>query len=162
MPRNTFLLVILLAAFAALLAGVNISRRLHPASPVAQIAGTPTPFLTITPAPEKLFANPYCHFTIGYPSDMDLDLVGSSAAALSRKGNSDNILMTCKETIPPITIAHEPVTIASVAATLYHSALQDGSPQDFIIVKHPNYNLQIYIGGYGQTFDYVLNHLTFN
>jgi hypothetical protein len=167
MHRNTLLLVIFLAVFAALVTGVNIGKKSsgEPKSkPILNISPTPN----VTPTPVLVgITNDICGISFSYPDN--LEKIESSTGGLlliNKNKPSDSIAVLCQTEIPrpALTVDKtEKINIGSVSAILYHDAsAKDGSPIDKLIFREPNTKLDIFISGLGQAFETVISTLTLN
>jgi len=156
MHRNTYLLIICLAVFAALVIGVNLGKRLATPAP------TTTPKASITPSPTgNTYTNEECGFTLSYPAILSLTGNATQSALLVHSTNKDeSIAIACQEEIPrpPLTADNiESFMISSISATLYHDAsAKDGTQIDELIFTHPTTGMDIFIAGFGKTFDSVI------
>lgn len=160
MHRNTYLLVIVLAVFAALLVGVNIGKRLQKQLPAPPVP-TPTPSITI-----QTYVDTYCGFSLSYPSDYTVLENASGSAILNNPADKmQSITMTCQKAIPrPALTADKiesfPIPEGSISATLYHdSSAKDGTPIDALIFRHPTNGMDCFIAGYGSAFDAAIKTL---
>ncbi len=169
MHRNTYLLVVVLAVFAALVVGVNLGRILGRADTETTAATTlvsPTP----TTAPKTgtaIMESDECGFSLQYPASMTLmGAATGSALLMDEKVASASVAIACQEDIPrPPLVADriEPMVIrgttnaASASARLYHNASpKDGTLLDELIFTQPRTGKDIYIAGYGETFNAIL------
>lgn len=159
MHRNTYLLVIVLAVFAALLIGVNIGKRLQkqPASPSA-----PTPIPTTS---TKIYMNTYCGFSLSYPASYTvLENASGSAILHNTADKTESITLTCQKAIPRPALPSDKIETfvlsdSSMSATLYHdSSGRDGTPIDVLIFRHPR-GMDIFIAGYGEAFNAAIKTL---
>lgn len=158
MHRNTYLLVIILAIFAALLIGVNIGKRLQkqPAIPTpASPAGGPTQTITT-----QIYVNTFCGFSLSYPASFTvLENASGSAILHNAADKTQSITLTCQKQIPGPALTAEniesfPIPEGSISATLYHdSSPSDGTPIDALIFRHPANGMDSFIAGYGSAFD---------
>lgn len=169
MARNTYVVVLILAVFAALVSGVNIGRRLSPAAIPQAMTPTPTPATTPTPAPTtlQLMESKECGFSIMYPSTLTLAGSSSTSAFLvDNKEASQSVALACQEDIPrpPLPadrietrIIRNEARTASVSARLYHDASpKDGTRIDELIFRHPKTGIDVFIAGFGETFNQVI------
>jgi hypothetical protein len=166
MHRNTYLLVIGLALFAALLVGVNIGKGLNKQTPAAPTppSTSPTPGITI-----QTYTDTYCGFSLSYPSSFTvLENASGSAILHNAADKTQSITLTCQNAIPRPALAAdkiETLTIptadgASVSATLYHdSSASTGTPIDAVIFKHPTNGMDAYVAGYGDSFNTAIKTL---
>ncbi len=163
MPKNTFVVVVVLAILAALVVGVNIGKR------VTDTNNADTFTTTLSPTPTTqvnlyTYANRNCGISITYPEYFSLLENPLEGALLSNTRNSkDAIIVTCQKDIPRIPLPAEKieqVKIGTVSAQLYHDASQnDGTPIDKLIFTNPGTNKDVYIAGYGSDFNTVLQSL---
>jgi hypothetical protein len=160
MHRNTYLLVIVLAVFAALLIGVNIGKRLQkqPAAPSA-----PTPIPTIS---TKIYMNTYCGFSFAYPANYTVLENASGSAILNNAADkTQSITLTCQKEIPRPALSEDkiesfPIPEGSISATLYHeTSPKDGTPIDAVIFRHPTNGMDGFVAGYGDAFNAAIKTL---
>ena len=156
MHRNTYLLVVFLAVFAALVVGVNLGKRLQP-TPLA-----PTSAPTATPtAVDSLLQYSGCGISLQYPTTLTLMDSASGSALFVDKANTDqSVVVTCQKDIPRPALTTdniETIVISSVSAKLYHDASpKDGSAIDELIFRHPKTGLDVFIAGFGETFNSII------
>lgn len=170
MHRNTWILVTLLAVFAALVVGVNIGKKF---SGNQQAASTQQP--TSTPATNQPnlieFTNTYCGFAVQYPETFTkLENATGSAVLTNSQSKTDSIIMTCQKDIPRSALPPEYIETltysdadgaTSVSANLYHdSSPKDGAKMDIVIFTHPKNKMDIFIAGYGETFNQIIKTIT--
>ncbi len=168
MPRNTFLVVSLLAIFAALVIGVNMGKRLGNPAP------TPLPSPTIglspspTPAQSMMYRSVACSISFDYPVSLIKQETPASTSAIftdpqNTSSTSGMIVFTCQKDIPkpPLpTDKIEAMKIGSVSGTLYHdTTAHDGKPIDKLIFHHPKTGLDIFLAGLGPTFQHAIDSL---
>lgn len=165
MHRNTYLVITFLAVFAALVVGVNLGKRLSIApSPTP----SPTPAASPTPTTE-VYTNEACGFSFTYPTTLSRADATNSALLIHRTDQTQSIAVACQEEIPrpPIpadkierrTIYNEAKT-ASISARLYHDAsAKDGTPLDELIFRNPRTGMDIFIAGFGDTFNQIIETL---
>ncbi len=168
MHRNTFLLMSLLAIFAALIVGVNIGRQFPLSAPTqTQPSSTPTlrpalPAQTTTSA-TKPYRNTFCKVAFDYPGTLTLLESASGSAAFTSSSAKDGILLTCQKDIPRPAISQEnseDIRIGSVTAKLYHSqSASDGASIDTLIFRHPATKLDVFLAGTGEVFQNLLKTL---
>lgn len=163
MPRNTLIVVSLLAVFAALIVGVNIGKNFASPQPTPFLSATPTFAATPTPPIQRIsYRNEFCGITLQYPSSMNkLENASDSAIFTDPNIPSDTVILTCQKDIPRPPLAEssiETVQISSVSAKLYHDTSgKDGTPIDKLIFKNPDTKLDVYLAGSGPTFDTILS-----
>lgn len=171
MHRNTYLLVLILAVFAALVVGVNVGRRFtttplpsQPSSP------TPTQFEASSTTENGVFKSNDCGVSFSYPESLTVMPSASGSALFVDKNNPDqSVVATCQSEIPRPPIPgdkQEFLTITNAqgsvtaSATLYHDASpKDGTPIDELIFLHPETGMDVYIAGFGETFDAIVKTL---
>lgn len=171
MHRNTYLLVSLLAIFAALLVGINLGRKFSAPLPTTtttlQPTDQPTPRGALVP-----YTNTFCGFSIEYPETLTILDSASGSAVLTDPANAANtIAITCQKDIPRSPLPQELIETvgvwnsdrsASIAAKLYHDAsAKDGKPMDVLIFRHPKTGLDVFLAGFGATFNHVIQTLKF-
>ncbi len=166
MHRNTYLLVIFLAVFAALVVGVNLGKRLSQPSPAPTQPSTPS--VTLTPTPTTaIYSDETCGFSLVYSASLSiLNNATGSALLVNEIDNDQSIAIACQEEIPrpPLTadkietlVIYNEAKTASVSAKLYHDASpKDGTAIDELIFRHPKTGMDIFIAGFGKTFDDII------
>ncbi len=169
MPRNTFLVVTILAVFAALVVGVNIGKRLSNAPPPAggsTSTAIPTPALTPTPttAPPITYISKTCGVSFDYPPNFTKqEASGSSGVIFTDPDVKTMIIFTCQKDIPRPPLAPgniETIQIASMSAKLYHDTnAKDGTPIDKLIFRHPKNGLDVFFAGLGPLFQQAISSL---
>lgn len=161
MHKNTYLLVSILAVFAALLIGVNIGRIIN---------NSPSTVPSPTPIPEKnmlTYSDLLCGFSLNYPATMNiLDGASGSAVLINPEGADQSVVITCQKEIPRPALLPEKTEkriltniqgTASVSAILYHDAsAKDGAPIDSLIFRIPGTTLDVFIAGFGDTFNEII------
>lgn len=172
MHRNTFLLVTILAVFAALVIGVNVGRRMG-SNVDTQVQHVPTstspspqPTPTAIPLRNKQYINQYCGVAFDYPSTLrKLEGASNSAVFANTESPSESVLFTCQKDIPkpPLTTDKiETITISSVSAKLYHDVSEkDGVNVDKLIVRHPLNGFDIFLAGTGNAFKQIISTISF-
>ena len=168
MHRNTFLLVLFLGIFAALVVGVNIGKKMNSGSEnKSSVLNTAVASPKSTPIPKMLkYSNTTCGFALTYPDTFTLEEDASGSAALQNTKSDSTILMTCQKDIPrpplpdnlieSIVLSYESKA-ATLAAKLYHDkTAKDGSPLDSLIYYNPKLRTDIFIAGYGEEFTSIL------
>jgi len=166
MHRNTYLLVIVLAVFAALLIGVNIGKRLQKQPSASPSVQTPTPTQGVT---TQTYINTFCGFSLDYPTSFTILENASGSAILNNAADkTQSITLTCQKSIPKPALSADKIetltipatTGASVSAKLYHdSSAKDGTPIDAVIFKHPTNGMDSFVAGYGSAFDAAIKTL---
>ncbi len=169
MHRNTYLLVIVLAVFAALVVGVNLGKRIGQTTEEPTAASTtasPTPTSSANSG-NGIMESAECGFTLRYPPSLTLlEAATGSALLMDQNEASASVAIACQEEIPrPPLVADriETRTIrsatgtASASARLYHNAsAKDGELIDELIFTQPRTGKDIYIAGYGETFNAII------
>jgi len=163
MHRNTYLLVIILAVFAALVVGVNIGRQFAPTKQTPAAPPRPTPVPALGPA---AYTNSVCGFTLDYPATLTMMGNATASAILTNtKDTSQSVAIACQKDIPRPALKpanRETVLIqnpggSTVSAGLYHdSSAKDGSPIDELIFRNPKTGVDIFIAGVGDTFNQII------
>ena len=166
MPRNTFLLVIFLTVFAAVVAVVNFYRFFNPSKEEAKLTQklTPTPQITISPIPAfSLYSDPKCGIEFSYPVGYRKIEDASGSAILSNDVTKDAIIIACQESIARPAIGNDKIefiTVASLSATLYHETVgSSGGTIDKVIFRNPMKGLDILIAGLGPVFVSVIHSI---
>src|SRR3989344_5575520 len=170
MHRNTYLLIASLAVVAALLIGINLGRKFAPTENTSSTI--PTPLTSPSPLAQPtialvLYTNTFCGFSLEYPNTLTkFDNASGSAILTNTQNTGESIAIACQEEIPrpPLTAENiESMTLwnttktASVAARLYHDASQkDGAQLDALIFRHPKTGLDVFLAGFGPTFQQIL------
>jgi len=161
MPKNTFLLIAILAVFAALVIGVNIGKKFNTSPVIIQEpqANITTPSATPTPARSGFTG---CGITLTYPATLKrLDIETGGAMLINPTDTKQSIAIACQKDIPRpalVTEKIEPMKIGSISATLYHDASEkDGVSIDKLIFRHPKTGQDIYISGFGPLFNEILS-----
>jgi hypothetical protein len=173
MHKNTSLFVTILAIFAALVVGVNIGKKLIPQTqaPLLSTVATVNPNLSPTPV-LLVYSNTMCGFTLKYPVTLTLidSESGNSAILNNAQDPKLSIAIACQKEIPRPPVAEtriemiklpDPAGISTISAKLYHdSSAKDGSPIDELIITNPKNGLDIFIAGYGETYNEIIKTVT--
>jgi len=198
MHRNTYLLILCLAIFAALIVGLNIGKKMQTPQKETQVI-SPSPAQSITPTPiftedmvqgtqssvirtgtesaktktattsatgkkSLLFTSSACGLSLTYPDTWKTEdsSTSTNGVIFTETTNPKNIIvMTCqkgitKPSLPPEQI--ETMKIGTITGTLYHD--QSSNEQvDGLIFTHPKTALDVFIGGYGATFNAVIKSI---
>ncbi|KKR33375.1 MAG: hypothetical protein UT63_C0018G0015 [Candidatus Gottesmanbacteria bacterium GW2011_GWC2_39_8] len=187
--RNTLLLIISLVAFGSFLIGVNVGKKVAfeeiklsditptltavnitnspPISPITPIS--PTNNETMKPSNNgfSTYTNQTCGFSFTYHGSYIKEESNNNATVINLDPDNpdDKISATCQKDIPRPPLSDnkiENIEIDGIAAKLYHDAyMKDGSPRDEVIVKLPNREEDLFIAGYGKTFNQILTTLKF-
>ncbi len=169
MHRNTYLLIVFLAVFAALIVTINLYRffttaktREQPATTTAHSAPTPIPADAW-----GVYTNTRCGFSLEYPLTLTKqEDASTSSVSLNSAGGQQIIAIACKNNIPrpatsssniQTTVVTNDAKSASAEATLYHdSSGTNGSQIDAFIFRIPDTTLDVFIAGFGDTFNQII------
>lgn len=165
MHRNTFFLVAFLAIVAALLIGINVGKNLSPSQNTSPVTSSPTPSASTL----VTYNNSACGLTFQYPASLTKTENASGSAVFTDTSGQQAVTVTCQKDIPKpsldpskietLRIVNESAT-ASVSAKLYHdTSAKDGSAIDIIIWTIPKTTLDVYIAGYGEMFNQIIQTL---
>lgn len=168
MPRNTFLLVSLLAVIASFLVGIRLGQRLNTVSSVS--IQTPTPTAETEPSPPSPappqrtpYDNTACGVSFTYPTSFTIEESSTGATLVDPLGASNPIILTCQFDIPRPPVSTDKIdtlTVASISAQLYHTAsAKDGASVDELIFRHPKTGLDIFVSGLGPVFQDIISSL---
>ena len=168
MHRNTYLVVVILAVFAALLIGMNIGKRLQKSPSLSVVPVAPTS----TPPPEiamQTYTDVYCGFSLTYPSNFTVLENASGSAILNNPvDKTQSITLTCQKSIPKPALTADKIETLTIPATsgatlsakLYHdTSAKDGTPINVIIFTHPTNGMEGFVAGYGSAFDAAIKTL---
>lgn len=166
MHRNTFVLVSLLTIVAAIVVSVNAINILRGNPNTIEVGGpTPRPSPSSSIPQYRQFTSSVCGVSLFYPGNYQVKEEGNSAR-FAKSDNSDVIALACQKEIPrpPLpTNKVETVTIGTVSAALYHDGSQkDGAPIDRLIFTHPGNKLDVYLAGFGENFNFIVQKLSLN
>lgn len=160
MHRNTYLLLAVLAVFAALVVGVNVGKTLKNPTHTSPAIPTPTP-ARIT----QTYISTYCGFSLEYPSVYTVMDNASGSAIFTNPGDKNqSIAIVCQKDIPKPALPLDKmeafaIGTSSLSATLYHdSAPRDGTPIDALIFRNPQ-GLDVFIAGYGQGYTSAIHSI---
>ncbi len=171
MHRNTYIFIIFLAIFAAIVAGVNVSNLLYPQKVVVneQPQGSTQlaiPSLNSEPR-DSTYTSSACGISFLFNSSLSMRSESSESAIFSTPETSDSIFVTCQKDIPRPPIVDNLIEeraientskSISVSAKLYHDqSPKDGSKIDALIFFHPTIQKDVFIAGYGNDFDTIMN-----
>lgn len=168
MHRNTLLLIAFLAIIATFLIGINVARSLNPS-----LTNLPPVVPTSDPSPTQSHLQAStCGLSYRYPNLFTAKESSPSGTVLMNTSDPfDTITITCQNEIPRIPLPSEKIEgviiraatgTASVSAKLYHDTSQrDGTPIDKLIFTHPKTKLDIFIAGFGKSFQEFLSTLKF-
>lgn len=163
MHRNTYLLVLLLAVVAALVVGVNVGSKYSEEATrdkgqeTSQPSGSPK-------APKTLeYGNQYCGISLTYPDSLQILEATAGAIFTDAVNASESVALVCQKDIPRPSLPVdqiETIQIDSVAAKLYHdSDPKDGTPIEELIFFHPTIHLDVFLAGFGETFDAIVKSI---
>lgn len=164
MQRNTYLLVTILAIFAALVVGVNVGRKVANLQTPPQPSSTIAPTSIASPTPTLiLYSNQSCGFSFLYPDTLTkMEDASGSAIFIQTGSKMQTVAVACQKNMPrpPVSetnietfLLTNDLDTASISAKLYHdSSAKDGSPMDALIFRNPKNGLDIFIAGFGETF----------
>lgn len=171
MHRNTYIVVILLAVFAALVVGVNLGKRqIAQPSPTTQklvpttARNIPTPPAGVSPTPTLVtFTSTSCGIAFSYSQTLTkLDTEGG-IMIIDTKTPAQSVAVVCQKDIPRPALTDdriETVKLGSVSAHLYHdTSAKDGTPVDKLIFTHPTKRIDIYVSGLGEVFNQISSSL---
>jgi hypothetical protein len=162
MPKNTGILIAILAVIAALLIGFNIGKMFN-SQPSGQLQTQEAVTLSPTPTPVMLSQYKGCGILFSYPVTLSKMEAPEGALFVDKETSSNSFAVACQKGIPrPALIASniEAMKIGSVSATLYHDGSEkDGTPVDKLIFTHPATKLDVYLSGYGNQFTSILSTL---
>lgn len=162
MPRNTFILVLILAILVAIIVAAKATGFTY--SPTALVP-TPTPgSIEPTDIPDLTYSSADCGISFEYPASFTkIDNPQGGAIFSAGADSNETIAVTCQKQIPrpPLPLDKiETMPIGTVSAKLYHDgSAKDGTPIDKIIFTHPRTKLDVYIAGIGKEFQKVLSTL---
>jgi len=179
MHRNTYLLIVVLAIIAALVVGINLGKKFQKTDTtiVPTVTVIPTePSVEVTPeiagasgipktssVPNTIVTNTPCGFSFSYPANnfSILDDKAGSMQLTNKTNKEDVIIMTCQAEIPRPALPQdkiEKMTISGMSVNLYHdSSEKDGSKLDAIIFTHPTKKTDVFISGYGSSFNALIS-----
>jgi len=114
----------------------------------------------------KTYTNTACGITLSYPDTVTTEESSTETQGVifTNKSNpKDMVVLTCQKDIPkpPLSLQNiEDTMIGNVAAKLYHDTSQkDGTQVDALIFTHPKTKLDVFIGGYGQVFNTIIQSI---
>ena len=164
MPRNTLIVIILLGIFAAIVAGVNLGRNAGAGTQSRNTSITPT--IKPTPTPSLIsYTDTLCKITFSYPDNFTkVEIQTGGVTLVDQKNSKETIVAICQKDIPRVPLPKdkiESLKIGSISANLYHDTSEkDGTPIDKLIFTHPKTKKDIYIAGYGASFNNLIETLT--
>lgn len=137
----------------------------------SNIDGSPSANHTIatssgTTGKEYTYTNTACGIAFTYPDTIikeDSSTQTQGAIFTSKTNSQEMVVVTCQKDIPKPALPQENIEqklIGSVQAKLYHdSSAKDGTKTDALIFTHPKTKLDVFIGGYGTTFNTIIQSL---
>lgn len=169
MPKNTFIVVGILAIFAALVVGVNLGKKFSQNPSTAQtVAPTTSPTQESTPTASlisfQVFTSAYCGISFDYPSNFTkLESASGSAVLLNPDNANASIAVACQKDIPRPSLSKENIeqaTVSGIHTMIYHdTSAKDGSSIDKLIFRHPKNGLDVFIAATGTVFEQILSSL---
>ncbi len=172
MPKNTFILVALLAVVAAIITGVNLMKPKEAlkeparAAPIIPPPSQGTPSAQQKQAPGTAFESTTCGVAFSSPETHEKfgDPTTNGVFFVNASDQNDATYIGCLKSVPRPTVTPdkiEKITVASVSGTLYHDASEkSGKPVNKLIFTHPKNGLEVLIVGYGSGFDQIVSSLT--
>ena len=166
------MLVIFLAVFAALVAGVNIRNRIDTPEqiPAEKLSDSPSP-MQQSPTIKDTKDHEYKDCAVGFsiPDMFTLTNESSRSAILTRSDAKSSIMIACQKDIPrpplpsgfieTIKLTNTDKT-TTISAKLYHDqAPKDGEKIDALIYYNPKIKMDVFIAGYGSEFDALRSSL---
>jgi hypothetical protein len=186
MHRNTYVVILTLSVFAALIVGLNLGKTINkpvivnptpsPVIPDETQIATPTStiqFITPPSSPSSVttiksipYINTSCGVALTYPNTLTATESTTKTAGVmfaDKVNPNDVIVLTCQKDIPRPPLPEEQTEgrkIGSVSAILYHdTSAQNGTKTDALMFTHPKTNLDVFIGGYGPAFNAIIQSI---
>jgi len=104
-----------------------------------------------------------CGITLSYPDILtaqESTTETQGTVFINKTNPKDMIVLTCQKDIPKPALPPENTEnrlIGTTTATLYHDTSQkDGAWVDGLLFTHPKTKLDVFIGGYGATFNQII------
>lgn len=147
LPRSTFIVVVFLAVFAAVVAGVNIARIFSPPPLPPENTVTPTlPVLQPTGKPEPdslLFSDDYCQVSFAYPAGLtERRIASGTAILLDAQNDGDAVLVTCNPSLtPPDLPPIGEITVSGQAVSVYDTEASGSAAIRTLFFRHPETDL---------------------
>ena len=165
MPRNTFILVSILAVIAALIVGVNAGRFITGDSQSKNADKTPEPSVSIPPVIKYIFyKNTVCGISFSVPEDYrTLESTGGSTLFIKKEDPSQSVTLICQNSLPPMAEASgsaSRIMIGSVSAMLSSVISEKGVSVRSLDIIHPKTDLNIRISGPRSIFEEILKSVT--
>lgn len=178
MPRNTLLVVMMLAILAALVVGTNIGRMTAGTTLLPDTPPTPIlPVATVTPPPLSYtdFEDAYCGISFTYPAGLNrIDAIASGSAVFagSVQGSNSSLIVLCQETIPEPegTIENNEFWVNNAvrkdypARALLFSAVTPSTqePVTSLYFRHPENGMDILVSGTTSVMEPIIStvHVT--
>jgi hypothetical protein len=113
-----------------------------------------------------LYTNNTCGISFTYPSTVTAEesSTQTQGAVFTNKANpKDIVVLTCQKDIPkpPLSAQNiENFPIGNITGKLYHDTSgKDGTQVDALLFTNPKTTLDVFIGGYGATFNVIIQSL---
>ena len=164
MHRNTFILLIFLSVFAAIVVAVNLTRSETAPPP------TPTPVViqdTPTPTPSFLsYTDQRCGVSLQYPSDIIALPLTTAGATFVLKDTTDTVFsLSCgRGLLPPDNegLTSQTERIGSLSATLYFSTEEATQSTDLTIyLRNQTSTMRLLLSGKTTVLQQVAQSLRF-
>jgi hypothetical protein len=136
------------------------------------VVSAPTPSITVAPTPVSIlpYTSASCGVSLLYPSNLTpVESTTSGTAFVDTIHPNQSVVLDCKPTIPPFAVTPdnvESVTVhsaggtATISGKIYHTtAAQDGSHVDKLVVLNAKKGVDVYLGGYGATYQQIIQSL---
>ncbi|HCM81967.1 TPA: hypothetical protein DIS60_01200 [Patescibacteria group bacterium] len=113
-----------------------------------------------------LYTSKSCGVSFSYPDTVMVEesTTDAKGAVFTNKSNpTDMVVLTCQKDIPKPPLPSQNIEdrlIGTTPAKLYHDTSQkDGTRVDALLFTHPKTKLDVFIGGYGTTFNTLIQSL---
>lgn len=168
MPKNTFLIVTLLAVFAALVIGVNLGKNIWPSPesgvPVQATPSPTAPAISPTPVAKSLYyANDTCGISFLYPEYLTkMEASDGNSVFINSRNPKESLALICQNRIPKPTgdLTTETITIGSQSATIYKESTPSAVNTEMkLILRNRKTGLDILISGAGEVFRLAVSTL---
>jgi hypothetical protein len=185
MHRNTYVVILTLSVFAAFIIGLNLGKTINkpvivntpsPIIPDETQIATPTPtiqFITLPSSPSSgttiksiPYINTSCGVSLTYPDTVTVteSTTKTIGVMFTDKANPNNVIvLTCQKDIPRPPLPEEKTEyykIGTVSGIIYHdTSAKDGTKADALIFTHPRTKLDVFIGGYGNAFNALIQSI---
>ena len=162
MPKNTAIVILVLAILAAAVVLTNLLPAANPGKTgktPASSSLTPTPQVTALAYKDSL-----CGIELNYPDSLNILEGPNGSVIFTGKSDAQNVIVvTCQKDLPRPALAAdqtEELTSGSVSATLYHDKnAKEGTPVDKLIFTNPANGLDVYVSGYGADFQKIISNI---